>query len=85
MSRKLLEISTDYYLSDPNGNGKLTELVIEALKRKSVEEWQILNENADHLSMHQERQYKETPTQTKLTSTLGTSKGIDQSGTEHEC
>ena len=47
MSRKLLEISTDYYLSDPNGNGKLTELVIEALKRKSVEEWQILNENAD--------------------------------------
>ena len=47
MSRTLLEILTIYHLSDPSGNGKLTELVIEALKRKSVEEWQILNENAD--------------------------------------
>ena len=47
MSRKLLEISTDYYLSDPSGNGKLTELISEALKRKPVEERQMLNENAD--------------------------------------
>ena len=47
MSRTLLEILTDYYLSDPSGNGKLTKLIIEALKRKSVEEQGILNENAD--------------------------------------
>ena len=47
MSRTLLEILTDYYLSDPSGNEKLTKLIIEALKRKSVEEQGILNENAD--------------------------------------
>ena len=47
MSRTLLEILTDYYLSDPSGNGKLTKLVIEALKRKSVEERRVLNENPD--------------------------------------
>ena len=47
MSRTLLEILTEYYLSDPSGNEKLTKLIIEALKRKSVEERRVLNENAD--------------------------------------
>ena len=47
MSRTLLEILTIYHLSDPSGNGKLTELISEALKRKPVEERQMLNENAD--------------------------------------
>ena len=47
MSKTLLEILTDYYLSDPSGNEKLTKLIIEALKRKSVEERRVLNENAD--------------------------------------
>ena len=47
MSQTLLEILTDYYLSDPSGNEKLTKLVIEALKRKTVEERRVLNENPD--------------------------------------
>ena len=59
MSRTLVDVVTDFYLSNPTENERLTKLIIEALKRKSIEERRIINEHADEFLTTLETALKE--------------------------
>ena len=59
MSRTLVDVVTDFYLSNPAENERLTKLIIEALKRKSIEERRIINEHADEFLTTLETALKE--------------------------
>ena len=61
MSRTLVDIVVDFYFSNPVEHERLTKLIIEVLKRKSIEERRIINEHADEFLTALETKLKENP------------------------
>ena len=66
MSRTLVDIVTDFHLSNPAEHERLTKLIIEALKRKSIEERRIINEHADEFLTALETKLKENPSPDRI-------------------
>ena len=54
-----MDIVKDFYLSNPAENERLTKLIIEALKRKSIEERRIIIEHDDEFLTALETALKE--------------------------